>query len=136
MSFKKEGATEQKRVDFQAGGWGTSCTIIFEGWRVIHVQPVCFLVINEEYVLKALLYLNPLIIEFFWYSELQFRIEEKIHTEVAIDVYRRGSFGSYPGLKRHTTCLEESFAWRRLGEFGETYAFRQKTALEKFDWVL
>ena len=42
------------------------------------------------------LYFQPLIIEFFWFATLQFRIEEKIHTQAVANVSRGAGGRVFP----------------------------------------
>ena len=61
------------------------------GWRKLHAKPVCFFVFWwQKVAFKTSLdtYSYPIIIEFFWFAQLQFRIEEKIHTKAVADVFR------------------------------------------------
>ena len=95
----------------------------------------CFSWQKNNIVFQISTYCQPLIIEFFWFSYLWFRIEEKIHTKAVSDVSRGEEFwklfclggwgrnGSFGGKG----CLGRARGWRKLCKLTIKWASSSKT---------
>ena len=64
-------------------GWVTCCTLVLEVEE--NFMRVRFF---EKLLNNFDLFFHPLIMEFFWFAKLPFRVEEKIHTKAVADVSR------------------------------------------------
>ena len=82
----------------------------------------CFLMAKKKKAFKMSIYFQPLITEFFWFSLLWFKIEEKIHNKAVADVSRGGEFWKLFCLAGWETndslgvkvCLGRARGWRKL----------------------
>ena len=97
---------ENEGVDFKVGDIGTSANMYWKLNKISFRACLLFCFFGSKKVaFKSSLhvYVHLLVIEFFWFAQLLFRIKEKIHTEVV--VVSRGAGGNWVGFPRRLWSL-------------------------------
>ena len=90
--FKKVGTAEKGSIDFEMGDQALLHNCIRGGiW--FDTESACFLLCfwwQKQNVLKSSLglYFHTLVVEFFWFTKLQFKTERKIHAKAITNAFR------------------------------------------------
>ena len=117
---------------------------------IISCRPCLFFIVfwwqKKNIAFKIYIYFQHLIIEFFWFAKLRFRIEEKMHTKSVFDVSRGeeiwklfclGEWGTNDSLGGKV-CLERARGWRKICELIIKWALSKTVSEESADssWTL
>ena len=124
MFFEKEGAADKRPIDVEIGSETSPAHLC---WKLNKIScracllSYCFLWQKSSAFKSSIgLYFQPLIIAFFWYTQLCFRIEKKIHTKTVGGVSRgeEGEFCKLFFLDGQITYLGEALAGGGQGRGG------------------